>query len=274
MLGYEDSNYLHAILINSFFDAERNYNKLQDGAAEIECMTKGIYVSLPRPFEVAQSVYDIWLNGLLDDFSIEYQGDSDARITPGILPTSVVMDFDTLWRQARSDTHNSFAYYREKIENYDIDELYSSIKTIGTGLERSGFEKTARTLVEVFGLSNARYTSIERKKRFWHFPLPLHLDYSFSVYSSHAVDKLKPFTSLFKTVENESGIVGLTSALNRIIHEFNIMDSKPEPRQVIGKGLPLEAVCFKGHLDMRLSLEAGDMVLAFIKEYFEGELYF
>jgi hypothetical protein len=219
--------------------------------------------------DALQQVFDTWLDEQIRSFEAAGRGATHATIDKHDMHTDVRTATGhgpiTEGYALRRDEASLDAAVKELMAGLNFGLLVTELDRLGGALETKGLSEAADRLVNDLGLNReyGREHPPKQSGRGWVFSRWLYND-GFSGYGYTTLQDLYKLACAFDTAEAVAGLLGIGSAMHHIVGEMERTRERHPSRTKIGEGMAVEATVFKEKLQLRVSPDVGDGLLAFI----------
>lgn len=248
-------------MIESYEGAE---NALQ---ALDRCIDRG--ADLVRPESALHQVFGRWLDDAIRSFEAAGQGIGCAKIERRELDSECTeidrtqQIYPSIGQPADRLTLRGAA--ENLLNDYNFDRLVEGLDRLSGKLEAKGLQEAADKLANDLGL-NADYGREhppKRTARHWSFSRSLFSD-GWGGYGYQTREDLMKLRDSFKVAGEDAGVPGLGHAMQTIATAIDAATERLPSRTKLGVGTPIEAVVYKEKLELKMSHEIGNALLAFI----------
>lgn len=246
------------------------YEAAKVAVEELNAATdRNAQASLPYRSNCIEAVFKRWMEDTVQRFARGRQGVGQATI-----------DLDFKWH--KYDTGSPYgsdclgpeemrAAVNALVEGYDFDGLTVALTEAADGLETKGLEEAAEMLVGEFALRESRWgTPPRRTARHWVFTARIYV--SSYGYDYHTLERLGKLKDAMQVAAADGGLDGVGEAMEKIVAQIWEHRGGGLPSRTRLGGGAVEGVIFKEKLELKLSPDAGEGLLAFIALHATSEL--
>lgn len=237
--------------------------RMADEAVRALRQSIGCETKMPYAKDAFESVFELWLSDAIRRFEAEGQGVGNAAIERSELSenccyVSVSYDLDTDRGQPLEQAAD------ELIATFDFEQLVADLSSAADGLENKGLREAADRLVDDLSLNKSwRLTNPpKRTGRHWVFTARMYVDSM--GYDYRLIEGLNKLARAFGVAADDAGLDGVEAAMNSIVGQINEAKYKTLPSRTKLGNAVVEGVIFKEKLELRVSPDVGDGLLAFI----------
>jgi hypothetical protein len=241
-------------------------------------------VYFPSNQKILNESLDAWLKGLLRGYTVSGQGNTDAEITIDDLSpkytsfSSVMLPDGTSLENLFIHKSISLARAANEISlHYDFNGLIKELDELTAGLENKGLKVSANKIAETLKMVfyRAEYNKFRPTMTGQKASMFLTFSKDDYTYSTYLRTNLYNLCSHIRVAEQTSGLEGVHSGFQEIYDTFSRSNWKNrETRSVINENGIVSCTIFKEKLQFKMSHEAAEAIITFVKLYSDHDLWF